>query len=142
MKRHRRHRPLLIALYLNAGLLACILVVMVMRNGSPSLLPQVMAEQAPIAGGGGVYLMPGQLSPNVWGVYMMDIDSQTLQVYQYTPGDNLLKLKAARSFKYDRRLQNFNSGSPTPDEVKQLVEREQEPARGLGSTNSAPGADK
>src|SRR5882672_6611122 len=127
MKRPRRQRPLVIALYLNAGLLICILVAMLSRGSSISVLPQAMAEAPPIAGGGGVYLMPGQLSPGVWGVYMMDIDAQTLMVYQYTPGDNLLKLKASRSFKYDRRLMNFNTGSPSPDEVKALVEREQAP---------------
>ncbi len=142
MKRPRRNRPLLFALYLNAGLLACVLLVFVTRNGSPSLLPQVMADPPPIAGGGGVYIMPGQLAPNTWGVYMMDIDAQTLQVYQYTPGDNLLKLKASRSYAWDRKLKNFNTGQPTPDEVRQLVEREAQPARGTGSTNTVPGADK
>ena len=142
MKRPRRNRPLLIALYLNAGLLACVLLVLVTRNGSPNLLPQVMADPPPIAGGGGVYIMPGQLAPNTWGVYMMDIDAQTLQVYQYTPGDNLLKLKASRSYAWDRKLKNFNTGQPTPDEVRQLVEREAQPARGTGSTNTGPGADK
>jgi len=135
MKRPRRQRPLVIALYLNAGLLACILVAVLSRSSTVSVLPQAMAEAPPIAGGGGVYLMPGQLSPGAFGVYMMDIDAQTLMVYQYTPGDNLLKLKASRSFKYDRRLQNFNSGAPSPAEVKELIEREQQPARGLGSTN-------
>jgi hypothetical protein len=142
MKRPRRQRPLVIALYLNAGLLACILVAMLSRSSSISVLPQALAEAPPIAGGGGMYLMPGQVAQNVYGVYMMDIDAQTLMVYQYTPGDNLLKLKASRSFKYDRRLQNFNSGAPSPEEVKDLIERQQQPARGLGSTNSLPGTDK
>jgi len=142
MKRPRPHRSLAIALYLNAALLACILVAVMSRGSGPSLLAPAMADQPPIAGGGGVYLMPGQLSPNVWGVYMMDIDAQTLMVYQYTPGDNLLKLKASRSFKYDRRLTNFNTGAPTPAEVKELWDREQQPARGAGSSNQAPGADK
>ena len=141
MRKPRRNRSLVIALYLNGVLLACILVALLARGSSPSFLAPAMADQPPIAGGGGVYLMPGQLSPNVWGVYMMDIDAQTLMVYQYTPGDNLLKLKASRSFKYDRRLTNFNTGSPTPAEVKELWDREQQPARGLGSTNPPPASD-
>jgi len=141
MIRPRRHRPLTIALYLNGGLLACILLALVTRSTGPSLIAPAMAEQPPIAGGGGVYLMPGQIAPNTWGVYMMDIDAQTLMVYQYTPGDNQLKLKASRSFQYDRKLKNFNSGNPTPAEVKELVEREQQPGRGVGSTNPPPASD-
>lgn len=127
-------RPLAVALYVNAALLAGILLVLLTRNNAPSLLPAAMGQvQQPIAGGGGVFIMPGQLSPNTWGMYMMDIDAQTLMVYQYTPGDNLLRLKASRSFKFDRRLQNFNTGQPTPAEVEDLIKREQQPAR--GSTN-------
>ncbi len=143
MKRPRRNRSIVIALYLNGGLLACILVALLARGSSgPVLTAPAMADQGQIGGGGGVYLMPGQIAPNVFGVYMLDIDAQTLMVYQYAPGEHQLSLKAARSYRHDRRLQNFNTGSPTPAEVKELLEREQQPARGLGSTNSTPGADK
>ncbi len=141
MKSLLRNRSIVIALYLNGGLLACILVAMLARGSSPVLTAPAMADQGQI-GGGGVYLMPGQIAPNVFGVYMLDIDAQTLMVYQYAPGERQLSLKAARSYRYDRRLQNFNTGSPTPAEVKELLDREQQPARGLGSTNSTPGTDK
>lgn len=142
MKRPRRNRSLVIALYLNGGLLAAILIALLSRGQAPSLMAPALAEQGQIGGGGGLYLMPGQIAPNVFGVYLMDIDAQTLMVYQYAPGEHQLSLKASRSFRYDRRLQSFNPGSPTPAEVKELLEREQQPARGLGSTNSTPGADK
>ena len=36
-----------------------------------------------------------------------------------------LRLVAARNFRYDRRLGNFNTPSPSPAEVKNLVEKEQ-----------------
>src|SRR5688572_18316147 len=96
-RRHRvrRHRPLVIALYVNAALLAGILVVMLSRDSALQMLPAAYGQvQQPIAGGGGVFIMPGQLAPGSWGTYMMDIDAQTLSVYQYTPGDNMLRLKA------------------------------------------------
>jgi hypothetical protein len=135
----RRHRQLLIALYLNAGLLAGLLVVLLGRDRS-TMLPAAMAQvQQPIAGGGGVFIMPAQIAPNTWGTYMMDIDAQTLMVYQYTPNDNQLRLKASRSFKYDRRLTDFNVGSPTPGEVEELYKRQQQNLR--GSTNPAAGVD-
>jgi len=95
MKRPRRNRSLVIALYLNGGLLACILVAMLSRSSAPSLIAPAMAEQGQIGGGGGLYLMPGQIAPNVFGVYLMDIDAQTLMVYQYAPGEHQLGLKAS-----------------------------------------------
>ena len=139
MTHPRRQRPLLIALYLNAALLAGIVLLMLNKDRS-SILPAAMGQaQQPIAGGGGVFIMPAQIAPNTWGTYMMDIDAQTLMVYQYTPNDNQLRLKASRSFKFDRRLTDFNVGQPTPGEVEELWKRQQQNQR--GSTNQPAGVD-
>src|SRR4051794_37805358 len=97
-----RTTPLAIALYLNAGLLAVIAIAMLARSGPPQFLPVAMGqrapEQAPIAGGAGVFVMPAQFSTNLWGCYLMDVDSQTLCVYQYFPGEKQLRLVASRNF--------------------------------------------
>lgn len=141
MKHARRHRPLVIALYLNAVLLAVLVWVLLGRESGPSMLPMAFGQAQPtIAGGGGVYMMPAQIGPQSYGTYLMDIDSQTLMVYQYSQVDGQLRFKAARSFKWDRRLQNFNTPSPTPAEVEELVKREQQNLR--GSTNPGSGTDK
>src|SRR6185503_20590413 len=105
MTNRRRTRAVVYALYLNALLLAGVLLVLVTRDSSARLLPAAFAAEgpAPIAGGGGIFMMPGQFSVNTWGVYVMDIDQQTLCAYQFYPGDKQLRLVAARNFRYDRR---------------------------------------
>jgi hypothetical protein len=72
--------------------------------------------------------MPAQFSPNTWGCYVMDVDTQTLVAYQFLPGEKQLRLIAARNFRFDRRLGNFNT-TPPPLEVKELVDREEQTQR-------------
>src|SRR5256885_12848475 len=55
-----------------------------------------------------------------------DLDQQTLCAYTVTGSPPQLKLVAARNFRYDRRLGNYNVGRPAPLEVKDLVERSEE----------------
>ena len=137
-------KALTIALYLNAGLLALILVTLVGRDTRlPSLLPAAYAQQqpAPIAGGGGLFLMPAQLATNRWGCYIMDIDTQVLAAYEYTPGDHNIRLVAAREFRWDRRLRQYNTEAPTPAEVKRLVEQQQDDARVNQPAENQPPAE-
>lgn len=127
VRRRRRHSPLAAALWVNAVLLGVIATSLLTRGGDrlPNLLPMASAQSTPpIAGGGGVFLMPGQLSEKLFGVYLLDIDAQTLATYVYDPRANRLKLAAARSYRYDRRLEEFNTADPSPDEVRQLIERQ------------------
>ena len=118
----RRH-PLKFALYANAAAVALVGLALWSKNGTPSLLSAALAQQTPqpIAGGAGLFLMPGQLAQNAWGCYVMDVDRQTLMVYQYQPGERWLKLTAARDFTYDRRLRSFNT-DPQPTDIKKMVE--------------------
>jgi hypothetical protein len=135
----RTHRSLVIALYVNAAVLAAILLVLVGRGSSPAFLPAAMAQnQLPIGGGAGVFLVPAQFAPQVFGCYLMDIDAQTICVYQYLPPDNKIKLVAARSFRYDRQLGNFNIAPPAPLEVRQWVDQEKQGNRVLESNPQKP----
>jgi hypothetical protein len=122
-----RNKPLVIALWANAALLAAILLVLINRSNTPSLLPAAFAQQnqqPPIAGGAGLFVMPAQMKSNVWGCYLLDVDNQTLCAYEYWGGDRLLRLAASRDIRYDRKLKRFNTESPTPNEVKAMIERE------------------
>ncbi len=131
MGRPRRHHAVAIALYINAALLFALVVILLSRDGSPRFMPAAFAqEQPPIAGGGGVFVMPAQFSVNTWGCYLLDIDAQTLCVYQFYPGDKQLRLLSARNFRFDRRLNNFNT-FPMPREVEELLEKERADARVL-----------
>jgi len=137
MNQQAGRSSLVVALWANAALLALITIVLIGRPGSPNLVPAAMAQyQQPIAGGSGIYIMPGQLSNNTWGCYLLDVDTQTLCAYQFYPGDKQLRLIAARNFRYDRKLGNFNT-TPAPQDVAELVKKEQESLRVMGS-NATP----
>ena len=133
MRRPRRNPALVVALYVNAALLLAILAAVVSGGGGrvPSVLPAAFAQAPqPIAGGaGGVYLMPAQFGPSVWGCYVMDVEAETLCAYEYRPTTGKLKLVTARGIRHDRKLQRFNIDTPGPEEVANLVEMEQN-ARG------------
>ena len=139
MRRPRRNRPVVYALYANAGLLLVIVMILLKGNGPSTLLPTAYGaplSPQPIAGGANLYIMPAQFSPQTWGCYILDIDAQTLCAYRYFPtatGD-ALRLVAARKIAYDRKLTNFNSDKPSWNEVKQWVEQAAEPVRGTERT--------
>lgn len=137
MTRSRRpNRPLVVALYANAALLLAILVALLSRGGSGFGSSAFAAPPvAPIAGGGGLYLMPAQFSVGRWGCYIMDTDAQTLCAYEYAPSsEGGLRLVAARYFKDDRQLKRYNT-KPDPDEMKHFIEMERNPVRGRPETN-------
>ena len=138
MRRPRRHRPLMVALYVNAALMAAVLIAVLSRGNSilPAAYAALPAPQ-PIAGGANLYLMPAQFNGNTWGCYILDIDSQTLCAYRYKPKNDGadLELVAARKITYDRKLTNFNSGHPSWQEVKQWVDQAAEGVRGQSNTD-------
>ena len=119
-----QNKHLILALYANAALLAAILLTLLNRSSTPSFLPAAFAQQQgqpAIAGGAGLFVMPAQMKTNVWGCFVLDVDSQTLSAYEYWGGDRLLRLAASRELRYDRRLKQFNT-DPPPREIKARVE--------------------
>ena len=139
MRVPRRQKPLVVALYVNAALLCALLVALLTRGsgGGPSLLPAALAQnqQSAIGGGAGVFIVPAQFSETSYGCYIMDVDAQTVCAYQYF--GKQLRLVAARHFRWDRRLHQFNSENPTPDDVRKMIEREEQDAR-VKQNNDAP----
>jgi hypothetical protein len=138
MKPPRRRNPVAVALYVNAALLVAVLAVLLARPDTPSLTPAALAQaQQPIAGGAGLFIVPGQFSSNIWGVYLMDVDQQTICAYTVTGSPPQLKLIAARNFRNDRRVGNYNT-LPPPQEVKDLLDKEQNNTRVPGSAAAPP----
>lgn len=129
----RRNSPLTLALWANAVALVLIALALFAKTGNsfPNVISSAMAQnQLPIGGGAGVFIVPAQFNATQYGCYIMDVDAQTICAYVFIPGEYNLQLKAARSFKYDRLLGNFNT-SLSPDEVRKLVEKEKAAVRGL-----------
>ena len=133
-----RQKPLVVALYVNAALLLVIVTVLLARsNGAPALLPSAFGQnQAAIGGGAGVFIVPAQFSDTSYGCYIMDVDAQTICAYQYY--GKQLRLVAARNFRWDRRLAQFNSENPTPDDVRRMIERQEQDARVRESQEPKP----
>jgi len=129
-RRRRRSNAVAYALWANATIFAAILVVIVSRDNPIKLTPAAFGQAQPL-GGGGLYIMPAQISSNVWGCYVMDIDQQTLCGYAMTGSPPELKLVTARNFRYDRQLGVLNT-VPPPSEVKAMLEKEKDGGRVTG----------
>ena len=66
-----------------------------------------------------------QFGRDSYGIAMVDTLGQTMWVYKLNsrgPAHNRLELLAARSWRYDRLLQQYNTARPKPEDVKMLLE--------------------
>jgi hypothetical protein len=128
----------------NAVLLGLILLTLISKDdratglASPAFGQSASAQATPVSGvaPGPAVVMPGQLSPNVWGCYLLDNQRQTLCVYEYLHNEGL-HLVAARDVRFDRMLKNFNT-APPPAEMEALSQQPQGSARVLQSHSPAP----
>lgn len=120
-------------LSLNAAALILIFCVAISRG---ELISSAVAQTPPDAPRQDLIVMPGQLATNVWGCYVLDTRTQTLCVYQYNPGEKLLRLQAARGFEQDLQLRSFNT-SPLPAEIAELVQKERMLQSGTPTTAPA-----
>jgi hypothetical protein len=91
------------------------------KLGSPaSAQVQLQAE-----GAGRVLVVPVQIARDSYGLAMVDTVSETLWIYELNsrgPVHKRLRLLAARSWRYDRLLQELNTDRPKPEEVKMLLQ--------------------
>lgn len=141
MEHARRNRAIVTALYANAALLGGVLLVLLSRGGNvPGLASPAFAAPPPtmpIAGGGGVYLMPAQFHSNTWGCYLLDSEKQTLCAYQFFPGEKQLRFIAARQFRNDLGITQFNT-TPDINEVSRLGKLPHSDVRGRPPEPPAP----
>jgi hypothetical protein len=109
------------ALWIIAAGLAAIALLLLVRSG-PQGLPEALAQNT-LVGSRGLHAFTGQLDRDTYGLFMMDVDSGNVWVYEYVPRKRTLKLVAARSFIYDRYLDNYNCDEPSPQQVEELLQR-------------------
>ena len=90
---------------------------------SELLRPAPSMAQAAAGSGKDVVVVAGQLGPATYGLYIVDVEHNSICVYAWMPqkdrGD--LKLMAARSFQFDKMLEEYNT-IPAPREIKKIVE--------------------
>ena len=111
------------------GLLANAAALVYTHSPYPAFLNQPAFGQAnpnAMLGARGIYMMPAQLGPTAFGVYLMDVDSSTICVYRTLPDTSRLKFMAARSFKYDRFMEDLNNDPPTPKEIQKLIQKQRD----------------
>jgi hypothetical protein len=135
-----KDKKIFLALSANAIVLLLILLVMVSRDNRIGISSEAfgqLAQQPPITGGNGLFVMPAQLSPNTWGCYLLDSEHRTLCVYQFSPAEKLLRFAAGRNVENDRYLGDFNT-IPSPEEIKDLVKRESEGVRATPPAVKSP----
>ena len=104
------------------------------KLGSPaSAQVQLQTE-----GAGRILVVPVQIARDSYGLAMVDTISETLWIYELNsrgPIHNRLRLLAARSWRYDRLLQELNTDRPKPEEVKMLLQS-------LGQPHKEPNSRK
>ena len=93
-------------------------LVMELGYGASSATAQVTS-----VGGDDMLVVGGQITKDSYGLYLVDTKRQALCIYQWLPGSRKLRLMAARNFKYDVQLDEYNADKPPPSEVKRLVEQ-------------------
>jgi hypothetical protein len=113
-------------------LLAFIATVLVLRWDDVLMTRRAQAQPSvaggvPAAGARGIYAFTGQLTAKSYGLFMMDVDTGTVWCYEMersVSGQLQMKLVAARSWIFDRYLEEFNVAEPTPGAVRQIVEQQ------------------
>jgi hypothetical protein len=120
---NRPNKSLTAALWVNAALLAMIVILLFNRSGAPSILPAAYGQnQAAIGGGAGIFIVPAQMQTNVWGCYLLDVDSKTISAYQFYPGEHKLRWTASRNYQYDTKMGDYNT-EISPREVKAMYDK-------------------
>lgn len=128
-----------IALWLIAALLA----VIAARSWLPAGGTQAaLAQGQPLTGARGIFAFTGQLGPEQYGLFMLDVDQGTVWCYEMTnaQGTRKLRLVAARSWVYDRYLQDYNSLKPDFRDVQELVAQQRARVPGATPEDPAPPA--
>lgn len=93
--------------------------------GSKLGLPANAQVRLQTAAEDGVLVIPVQIERDSYGLAMVDTIGQTVWIYEinsYGPAHSRLRLLAARSWRYDRLLRQYNTAEPKPQQVKMLLE--------------------
>jgi hypothetical protein len=114
-------------------LLILVTAVLVTLGASQWLLPRsASAQSQTLAGGRGVYAFTGQIDRDTYGLFMLDVDTETIWCYEMAEGrrgTRELKLIAGRSYEFDRYLKNYNTAAPSFRDVRDLLELERKTKR-------------
>lgn len=121
------------ALWLIVVLLAVIATALLMRWDETAVLRSALAQTGAFSSSGldgtrGIYAFTGQISARSYGLFMVDVDTGTVWCYEIersgSSGEPRLRLIAARSWVFDRYLEEFNTVEPIPSAVREMVQQQ------------------
>ncbi len=132
--------------------LAVIATALIVRRDESAFVDAAVAQRVAgvgQAGARGIYAFTGQLTAKTFGLFMMDVDMGTIWCYEMErgpQGEPRMKLVAARSWIFDRHLEEFNVAEPVPDAVRAMVQEQRSHRQGResddpGTTPTAPQGD-
>jgi hypothetical protein len=125
-----------------ALLLAVIATGLWLRPAGLTLPNAAFGQQPPLAGARGVFAFTGPIERDQYGLFMLDVDQGTIWCYAFenVAGTSKLRLVAARTWVYDRYLQDFNCAAPDFRTVQKLVaqQRAQPGGTNTGATPENP----
>ncbi len=107
---------------------ACLVVIataVVVRRDVP-FDSSAFAQLPTTAGARGVFAFSGQLTKGSYGVFVVDTDAMTIWAYEYNAQRACLRLAGARTWRYDRYLENHNLCDLPPDVVEKMVEEQRQ----------------
>ena len=67
-------------------------------------------------------VVAGRVTPESYGLYLVDLKNGTISVYQYLSSKHTLRLMAVRNYSFDVQLDEYNT-EPPPLEIKKLVQQ-------------------
>ncbi|MBC8481752.1 MAG: hypothetical protein H8D47_03710 [Planctomycetes bacterium] len=72
-----------------------------------------------------INVVPIQFGRDSYGLALIDNVNETISLYRINERGAIqdrLELYAARSFKYDRQLEQYNTSEPKPEQIKKMLE--------------------
>jgi hypothetical protein len=106
--------------------LVVIATALVVRRDGAAFDATAFGQLPTTAGARGVFAFSGQLSKGTYGVYVVDTDAMTIWVYEYLAQKGCIRLAGARTWRYDRYLENHNVCDLPPDVVEKMVEEQRQ----------------
>ncbi len=105
-----------------AAALVAIAMEQFFRPSGPLASNVALGQPTTSGGSRGVFAFSGQLTKGSYGIFMVDVDAMTIWAYEYAAPKGCLRLAAARTWRYDRYLENHNACDLAPDDVEQMIE--------------------
>lgn len=111
------------------ALLLAVIATALLTRGQSAISRSALAQSADRGGRTeiaprSVYAFSGQLTRDRFGLFMMDVDAATVWCYELDRGEDSqlhMRLVAARSWYWDRSLEEFNVAAPVPGAVREMV---------------------